>query len=406
MVTKVSGHTVALAFAGVLIVLTVITSLLILYADSQGADYYFFIYGSSECPHCRRLEAFMESTYGPSRYHFCDVSTNQACLEYFKKFLGASGLPGSVPMTMAFKQGYLMGIVIGEDENKSFWDSIVAAKPSPNVTIYMGEEPAAYLVLELDKHKQFIREFIPEPQASLILGSPPTGTTPAPPSGGEEAILASLIPLALSDSVNPCTFVLYGVILLSVSISAGRRAVAATGISFILGVFLSYLILGLVLTEVVGLIPRPLLLAFAFAFAVYLIITSLRIMRHPEKRKMCKEDDPSCPSSGLYNMFKKKGGIIGAFLIGIVASFTLLPCSAGPYLVFASLLSLSEWIARLGYLLVYVLIFISPLILILLGALGLTKVRGVNEYLLKHEAKIKLGAGIVLVLVAAYLALL
>ena len=93
-------------------------------------------------------------------------------------------------------------------------------------------------------------------------------------------------------------------------------------------------------------------------------------------------------------------------MIGIVASFTLLPCSAGPYLVFASLLSLSEWIARLGYLLVYVLIFISPLILILLGALGLTKVRGVNEYLLKHEAKIKLGAGIVLVLVAAYLALL
>ncbi len=238
------------------------------------------------------------------------------------------------------------------------------------------------------------------------LSSPPQrgGRGTSGNAGGDlTEVLSLMIPLALTDSVNPCTFVLYAVMLVSVSLSGSRARVASVGLAFILAVMAGYLSLGLGLSEVASFLPRQAILIIAIAYAAFIIARSLSELRHGaggRASEVCREDDPECRAGRLLRLFGGRVSIVAALALGLLASFTLLPCSAGPYIAFAIIISTQSLAERLLLLLAYNLVFITPLVLILIAMLGVTRLRRVREKLINYAPHISLVSGILLVIVA------
>lgn len=389
----------------------------------QGNDNNFFLfeYGSSKCPHCIPLHEFLMQNFDGHHY-FCDVSVNRTCLTYFNKFLHATGLPAYVPQTIVIRGERVVALVIGEVRDKAFWDRLIKGSVSDKIPVYLGVEEKGYINIPLDSQPLFIKEYIPLPYDVVTHGGFVTSTSTSmsasttssatttsggsPPSNGRGLIemLGLLAPLALTDSVNPCTFVLYTVMLVSVSVSGSRGKVAATGAAFIIAVMSGYLMLGLGLSEVASFLPRQIVLVIAFGYAAFIIARAVRDLTRssrPDEEGVCREDDPECKAGRLARMFSKRVSILAAFAIGLIASFTLLPCSAGPYIAFAMIISTQSLVKRLMLLLVYNIVFVTPLILILIAMLGITRLRGVRDKLIKYNPHISLAGGILLIIVAA-----
>ncbi len=225
--------------------------------------------------------------------------------------------------------------------------------------------------------------------------------------GGFTELLGFLIPLALTDSVNPCTFALYATLLVSISVSESRGKVALAGVAFIAAVMTGYLALGLGLSTFASLIPRGLVVAVAFAYAAFIIYRSVRDLRGTSKQDVCREGDPECKAGRLLHIFPVRGGIgvLASFVIGLLASFTLLPCSAGPYIVFAMVISTQSLIEKLALLLAYNVVFVTPLILILVAVLGITRLGRVKDKLIRYSPQISLLGGILLVIVVTLMVL-
>ena len=76
----------------------------------------------------------------------------------------------------------------------------------------------------------------------------------------------------------------------------------------------------------------------------------------------------------MMKIIKKTFSPAGAFLVGVIISLFLLPCSSGPYLTIIGYLSAQELTSRMWgyiYLTVYNLIFVAPMVVIsLLVGLG------------------------------------
>ena len=76
----------------------------------------------------------------------------------------------------------------------------------------------------------------------------------------------------------------------------------------------------------------------------------------------------------MMKIIKKTFSPAGAFLVGVIISLFLLPCSSGPYLTILGYLSAQELTSRMWgyiYLTVYNLIFVAPMVVIsLLVGLG------------------------------------
>ena len=73
----------------------------------------------------------------------------------------------------------------------------------------------------------------------------------------------------------------------------------------------------------------------------------------------------------------------GAFIIGILVTLFLLPCTIGPYLIASGLLSYLDFLKTIPWLLYYNLIFILPMlaitIIIYIGFTTIHKVSGWKE---------------------------
>ena len=98
---------------------------------------------------------------------------------------------------------------------------------------------------------------------------------------------------------------------------------------------------------------------------------------------------------------------ITSFFLGVVISFTLLPCSSGPYVVGTSLLSTLEGgVYQYLLLTLYNLIFIAPLIVILIAVLLIREyVKKIKVFRSKNLGAMELISGLLLVLISIYILL-
>ena len=218
-------------------------------------------------------------------------------------------------------------------------------------------------------------------------------------------LLALLLSYAAVDSVNPCTFYIYAALVAATVLTTrSRRTALRTAAAFIAGVYLGYLALGLMVAAATGvviqLLPSWLLPLLLLAYAALLAYQALL-----ERR------GAGAPLRGGGKLagraVRAAGRVAASFALGLVASFTLLPCTSGPLLSFLALaVSMGYSLAEVAaLLLVYNAVFVAPLAAIGLAASQAHRVAAVQRLLAERAWLLDLAAALLLAAAGAYLLL-
>ena len=215
-------------------------------------------------------------------------------------------------------------------------------------------------------------------------------------------IITSIALLALADSVNPCVFAVFTAMLFITLHSLGKIKAALTGLSFISAVFVCYYVLGL------GAMPILLKIPYVDR-AIALIGAALGIFNIVQGLKTgFKSPIPKTVKRFLeFQIRRLYVSPAASFLLGAVASFTLLPCSGGPYVVGLSLLSiLNDKFQAYLLLALYNALFIAPLLAILLITLASRRyVRKIKALKGDGARSMELISGSILLMICVYLLL-
>jgi cytochrome c biogenesis protein CcdA len=216
-----------------------------------------------------------------------------------------------------------------------------------------------------------------------------------------EALLPTvgvIVVTGLIDAINPCTI---GVLILLLSILLGSeksvKSFIVLGGFYILAVFLTYLIAGLGLIYFFAAIPIK--IAEYLSLGIGSIIIAAGIIEIKDYFWYGKGFTLSIPKvfSKKLERYATRATIPGVMFLGVFVSAVELPCTGAPYLAIITLLSQVFDYTALALLILYNLIFISPLVVILLLVAGGKKLQGIKKWKLKNRPYMRLGIGIVLV---------
>lgn len=212
-----------------------------------------------------------------------------------------------------------------------------------------------------------------------------------------------LVYWALIDSVDPCIFTLFVTILISASLMSVRHVVKI-GSVFIASTFLGYLAFGALLRFLAGGLPRWLLGLAALSYGLIMLANSLKSREASTQLFVCREDNLPCRIVNTLKLDKiLKAEVLPTAVLGVIASFTLLPCSAGLYILFNIIMTEYGFLTWLLLSLLYVIIFEIPLMLILLFFIGFSRIRRVNEVLMSRQKIIKMIGSLTMVTVSIYI---
>ena len=222
--------------------------------------------------------------------------------------------------------------------------------------------------------------------------------------------MTKIVSLALVDAVNPCAFAV--LLLLLTAILAynpgNRRSVLLGGLMFVTAVFAMYFIYGLILIRFFQLIQTlNVVKIWLFrALAITAIIFGILNIRDFIKYKPggLGTEMPLMLRPKMQAMITRVTSPKGAFLAGILVTLFLLPCTIGPYVIAAGILSVYDMLANIPVLIVYNLIFILPMMAIVgIVYVGLRGVKDVEEWKNRHITKLHLIAGILMLFVGVAL---
>lgn len=217
--------------------------------------------------------------------------------------------------------------------------------------------------------------------------------------------LPAVVVAAAVDGINPCAFtvLLLFITAMLATMQAGEQSLGAIrarmlslGGIYVAAVFLTYLALGVGLLKVVDLFTRQHLPARIGALAAILFgLWMLKDFFLPDLGWRLRA--PSRVAITARQMATKAtipGLIAGGFLIGLCT----VPCSGAVYLGVLSLLALQpSALLGYGYLVLYNLIFVLPLVVILIAASARPTLNRLAHWNLHHKewVRLALGGGVV-----------
>ena len=324
---------------------------------------------SQGCPHCAKVESFlleMQEKYDVE-VHYIDANRQP---ELFANLLKAYNVPmerwGLVP-TVFIADYYCIG-------------------DTPCIT-----------TLE--------QRIIDNPEAKCPGDSEIMDNKQTTPKRIVDLTIAGITGLALVDAINPCALAVLIILLSAILLRDPHHKKKAlySGLAFSISVYLCYFIMGLLIvlglkcvTAVTKLSTAGLYRAFG-VFAIIIGILNIKdyfkygaggfVMEVPMKwRPKMKEFLKSATSAR------------GAFIVGIIVSLFLLPCTSGPYFVAGGLLAGIEWINALPWLVYYNLLFVAPMLAITLVVYGgFTAVEEISGWRERNIRRLHLFAGTILV---------
>lgn len=180
---------------------------------------------------------------------------------------------------------------------------------------------------------------------------------------------AWLLPLVLIssilDSVHPCSF---SILLITIAFLFGmqltRKKILQIGGTYIAGIFVAYFLIGLGILKVLHLFNTPHFMGklgatLLIVFGVINILGQL-FPKFPIKLKI-----PSVSHTAMGRLMEK-ASFPAAFGLGLLVGICQFPCMGGPYLMVIGLLKDQvTYLSGSGYLLLYNLILIIPLVAVL-----------------------------------------
>ncbi len=375
--------------------------------SEENVIFYFYIYGEHECPHCRAMRDFLEKTYGSKHVFFCDISSNKTCFDKLSKLYSLTHQEFLlyVPQTYIVYNCTVSALIIGEVKDKTFLESLFKTNTKNEIPVYMGEEHIANIIVK--DQRKFLREYVNYNNVcfrNIITTTPITSsnnTVVSSNSSGIEVIknysltqiLPSLIFLALIDSVNPCTITLYFSFILT--LLSARKKIVGPAILFLIVVFIGYYMIAFGFKLLSQFIPKRILLAIAIVVGLYNIIDAGRNYSKGIKCTWCEK-------IGVFDKVLKSP-YMAALTLSLISVTVLLPCTSGPLLVFITMIKDYPLYLTLPLLIIYNIIFISPLLIIFIASYMLGKQEKIANYLMNHAQVIEFIAGILIILIAFYL---
>ena len=229
---------------------------------------------------------------------------------------------------------------------------------------------------------------------------------------------AAVVFAGLVDGLNPCAFatLIFFVSYLTLSGRKGKE-VLAVGMSFTVGVFVAYLAVGLGFYKVLDLLGDTLTVIsrwvygitalFCFGLAIFSLIDYFKVRKGGTSDMTLKLPEPL---RKRINATIRKGRnqtayVGGAFITGLVVSMLELACTGQVYLPTIIAVSSNPDLRAqaIGFLVLYNLMFIVPLIVVFILAFYGTTSKDLVGFMEKHSGAVKLGMAVLFLGLSAWL---
>ena len=382
-----------LAFLSMLLIL--IPSSLAAHVSDSNTSYVCGVYFTGiGCPHCANVEPFLKDFLNKTpnlvllKY---EIYKEQSNVPIMDAYLSSYNVPAGIPLIIFNKDVYLRGDSPIIDNLASTIDSL-------------GENPCPLMNGSALDFRELACDSLPgKPEVLVENESVSGGGACVEPK--QELTLLKILSLAAVDAVNPCEIAVLTMILIAILTAnpKNRKRVLWAGLAFSLAIVLMYLVYGLIIIKFfqvvqtlkgIGAIIFKVLAVLAILLGLFNIrdfinyrpggfATEMPIFLRPKVKKL------------IATVTSPKG----AFVIGLLVTLFLIPCTMGPYFIAGGLLSSLELLKTLPWLILYNLVFILPMIIITFVVyFGFTTVENVSGWKERNIRYLHLIAGIILVL--------
>ena len=210
-------------------------------------------------------------------------------------------------------------------------------------------------------------------------------------------LLPLIVISSLIDSINPCAF---SVLLLTVafllSIGRLRSSILRIGGAYVLGIFVAYMLIGLGLLQVLHVFSTPHFMALLGAWLM-IGLGGINIVNEFVPSFPIKLRIPQVAHSRMAKLMDT-ASVPAALVLGALVGLCEFPCTGGPYLTALGLLyDRATYLSGLGYLLLYNVIFVLPLVIALLIASDKGVLGRLQEWRNHHLRSLRLWSGIAMV---------
>ncbi len=376
-------------------------------AYTLNVDFYY----SSFCPHCHKvLESGIldniKEKYNVSlnEYDVGNINYAKKMIEiqkYYNEHYNTSLYVGGVPFIVIYDKNWKNGSVLqGDDQIIKNLNSVIlkcVKKCEKNntrineshVTSINNNITISYNTSE--QKKSNIEELIKKTDKNDIVGK-----------------LFLTLSLSAADSINPCIMAILTLLLATLSKSDQKKAVKYA-ILFIIVVFISYYIIGLMLFYSMNLIINM----FAFNYGKYIILLSCLILliigliNLKEFFFFGKGISLKLPEKYVKTTKKllEEGTSLSIIILAGLITIIEFPCSGVMYLGFSS--AFISWHSSIFeysiYLFLYNIIFVLPLILITYGYIITNDIEQFKKFRLKYRRLFRLVMGIIMICLAIWL---
>lgn len=261
----------------------------------------------------------------------------------------------------------------------------------PEIILYqdsMDTDVSSYKIMNDNKIKE------------CSIDKPITECTELKDSFWRKSVLLLTIFSGLLAGIHPCTIsVLLFFIAFLFTIRRSRQEIFKVGASYIIGIFLAYLLVGLGIFKVFT-FSTPHFSAIVGAILVSILGLVNIISYFTEGRIKFSLGIPSSVKPKIMELIHNST-LPAAFVVGVIVGICSFGCTAGIYISIISLLLLkATYVLGFVYLVLYNLMFILPLIVILLIASNKKIVQRLENIESKEKHYLKLIAGIIMILLA------
>lgn len=387
-------------------------------ANSNSTKYTYF-YGQG-CSHCIKVENYFETTD-------IDEKNNIEKYEIWFDQKGRSVLEEKLKhLPLSLEEIGTPFLVIQKWDNYSslMWDTPIinyfkalASEKKPDI--------ASWTTVEQDHKPTNTNQIVNKKDQDISISSwvsiwkennstETTWTNLTDTSGKKLAEQpAKFIPLllsgALSDSINPCAFAVMLLLLTTIlSKSKSKKKTIFAGLLFCLAIFSSYFLMWLGFLKLIIQETLQYTLVFKWVIGIFWILIGLANLKDFFwYGKWFIMEIPLAWRPRMMKIIQAVVSPLWAFVVGIIVSLFLLPCSAGPYVTVLMLLGAeSSELNHLGffYLLLYNLIFILPMLVItFMVGTGYTSAEAIGKFKNKHTKLIHLIVGLLMLALGVYI---
>ncbi len=222
-----------------------------------------------------------------------------------------------------------------------------------------------------------------------------------------ELSLPIVIGAAVVDSINPCAFGVLIFLLAYLAETVKKKAMMLVhGFIYIFGVFVTYLVAGLLLLPVIQKLGSFSTISY-YVLAGIIFLAGLVEIKDAfwyGKWGFSLSIFPSEARRIETYVKKVSNKPLTAFLLGVFVALVELPCTGAVYLAVLSLMSFGgAAINEVVFLLLYNIIFVLPLIIILFLVYKQSSTQKFEKWRQKNKKWMRFGTGLVLIALAVFM---